>query len=451
MLRRIGAGLLGMSIVVLQSLTPALAAPPAAAAPVKPCKIPRSSEKPSSFAKPHEGSSGTATGLDELVLPGRPDPDYVPRALLPAKAPSNKSLILPHPPQDPAKLVVANGAGTAAVIHALAEHGDFKELRQLWDGPWATAAGRQGSPDRVRGSVPASVRARATMLMAPGVQRELKVRHVPGDDPVTVRVEGGPHVPGADPVGDELFDNMGGVVSMFETLGRKPTTKVTAVLKDNSTDASNDQHNVLQIGRGDGASSRDWAEAAVVGHEFTHTVVRETANFGKGGQPGALNEHFSDVLGICYAHWKNVTTVQDSIWEHGVEAIPFVAKDKKPTRSMRKPSSVGNQPEHMSQFVQGDYAAYKNVGIPNRAFYGAAMRIGGYSWQSAGKIWYVALRDYMRPDSTFRDAARATVQVAGEIYGPGSHEQRAVLAGWNDVGIIVRPTDPPLLPRTPTP
>ena len=34
-----------------------------------------------------------------------------------------------------------------------------------------------------------------------------------------------------------------------------------------------------------------------------------------------------------------------------------------------------------------------NSGIPNRAFYLAAVESGGYAWEKAGKIRYIALRD----------------------------------------------------------
>jgi Zn-dependent metalloprotease len=108
----------------------------------------------------------------------------------------------------------------------------------------------------------------------------------------------------------------------------------------------------------------------------------------------------------------------------------------------------------MSQFKvmkEDQGGVHTNSGIPNRAFYGAAMRIGGYVWEKSAKIWYVALRDYLRPNATFVDAARATVHVAGELYGEGSREQAAVIAGWNDVGIAVSSNDPMPTPRPVSP
>ena len=46
-----------------------------------------------------------------------------------------------------------------------------------------------------------------------------------------------------------------------------------------------------------------------------------------------------------------------------------------------------------------------NSGIPNRAFYSASREIGGFAWEKAGKIWYLAFRDKIREKSDFRARA----------------------------------------------
>ncbi|HEY9246073.1 MAG TPA: M4 family metallopeptidase, partial [Candidatus Methanoperedens sp.] len=66
-----------------------------------------------------------------------------------------------------------------------------------------------------------------------------------------------------------------------------------------------------------------------------------------------------------------------------------------------------------------------------------AMEIGGYAWDKAGKIWYITLRDRLRPRSSFQDAANKTFQVAGVMFGAGSKEQLAVKKGWATVGINI--------------
>ena len=99
------------------------------------------------------------------------------------------------------------------------------------------------------------------------------------------------------------------------------------------------------------------------------------------------------------------------------------------------------QPAHMKNYVKtsnDNGGVHINSGIPNRAFYLAAIKIGGYSWEKTGKIWYITLRDRLRENSNFSQAAKLTYDVAGNIYGVGSMEQKSVLAAWKEVGVEIK-------------
>jgi Zn-dependent metalloprotease len=117
-------------------------------------------------------------------------------------------------------------------------------------------------------------------------------------------------------------------------------------------------------------------------------------------------------------------------------------------RSMKAPGTAYNdpvigkdpQPDHMSRYVntlEDNGGVHINSGIPNKAFYLAAYEIGGYAWEKAGKIWYVALSDRLNSTSSFQNAADLTHAVAGELYGANSLEQQAVKNGWAGVGITI--------------
>jgi len=73
-------------------------------------------------------------------------------------------------------------------------------------------------------------------------------------------------------------------------------------------------------------------------------------------------------------------------------------------------------------------------GIPNKAFYVCATRIGGHAWDKPLKIWYRAIA-LLKPDASFQDLADATVAVAAQTYGLHSPEREAVIYGWHAVGI----------------
>jgi Zn-dependent metalloprotease len=77
-----------------------------------------------------------------------------------------------------------------------------------------------------------------------------------------------------------------------------------------------------------------------------------------------------------------------------------------------------------------------NSGIPNHAFYLLAIQLGGHAWEKAGKIWYDALCNRVRSNSTFKTAAKATVDSAGTLFGSTSAEAKAVKAAWKEVGVL---------------
>lgn len=416
---------------------------------------------------------GSAWSLKDLYLPGRPPPDVVhARLIVPGEAPQTvRPLVLPHPPGDPKDLVVTRGASPRAVVETLAEHGDFVALRAFWDGPNGGVAGNPAlrGPRRA----PEGMRARAVELWGPGLRREVKTAAPTGakDDKGdhvleerVARVEGGP--PSRDPVVNEAYDNTGAVYGFYRSqYGRRSIddrgAKMTSVVHVGETDIdgnyvpmanANYEKKVTRFGDGDGRTTRAHTTEDVVAHEWTHGVDEMTAKLQYRGESGALNEHFSDVFGQMVFQWRHGLRADQASWTHGRQLALTARAEVKPERSFVNPheSGQGWQPAHVREMVHTTEDAggvHDNSGIPNRAFYGAATRIGGYAWETAGKIWYVTLRDRLRPDATFRDCARLTVQVAGELFGVGSREQRAVVAGWADVGIFVRTSDPLPPPR----
>ena len=76
-----------------------------------------------------------------------------------------------------------------------------------------------------------------------------------------------------------------------------------------------------------------------------------------------------------------------------------------------------------------------NSGIPNYAFFLAATAIGGYAWEKTGKIWYDTLTKRLTSTSDFQAAADATTSAAGDLFGQGGAEQKAVIDAWTKAGI----------------
>jgi len=185
----------------------------------------------------------------------------------------------------------------------------------------------------------------------------------------------------------------------------------------------------------------------VIGHELTHGVTQFEAKLAYWEQSGALNESFSDVFGSLVKQKKLNQTADQADWLIG-QGLFTSNVNGEAIRSMKAPGTAYNdpllgkdpQPAHMRDYVEtasDNGGVHINSGIPNRAFYLAAMEIGGKTWEKAGKIWYITLRDKLIERSTFQDAANMTFNVAGDLFGKDSNEQKAVKAGWEGVGISI--------------
>jgi len=202
----------------------------------------------------------------------------------------------------------------------------------------------------------------------------------------------------------------------------------------------------MTYGDGDGKIFGRFTEAIdVVGHELTHGVTENTAGLQYRGQPGALNESMSDVFGSLVKQYVLRQTADKADWLIGAGLFTSRIKGKA-LRSMKDPGTAYNdpllgkdpQPADMSHYVStsaDNGGVHINSGIPNKAFYEVAYAIGGNAWERAGKIWYVTLTQKLTPSSNFQDCANATLEVAHNLYGDGSKEEKAVSSAWAKVKI----------------
>ncbi|MDJ0735854.1 MAG: M4 family metallopeptidase [Nostocaceae cyanobacterium] len=201
----------------------------------------------------------------------------------------------------------------------------------------------------------------------------------------------------------------------------------------------------------------------IIAHELTHGVTQYEAGLVYRNQPGALNEHFSDVFGALVKQRVRNQTVDAADWIIG-EGLFTANVNAAGIRSMKAPGDAYNdpvlggkdpQPAHMRDIYTGSRdngGVHINSGIPNRAFYIAAMEMGGYAWEKAGRIWYITLRDKLGVTSEFKEAAVQTLKVAAQLFGEGSLEQKAVRKGWIEVGVETETAPPPSPePQPPTP
>src|SRR2546423_4692948 len=184
----------------------------------------------------------------------------------------------------------------------------------------------------------------------------------------------------------------------------------------------------------------------VIGHEMTHGVTQFTAGLEYHSQPGALNESMSDVFGSLVKQYSLGQSADQADWLIG-EGIP-VGSLGTALRSMKEPGTAfegDNQPAHMDDYLDlpddndprhDNGGVHINSGITNRAFYLAAVAIGGNAWEKAGRIWYATLTGgHLKPDADFRQAAEATLEVPGHLPSGGTRPE-AVQSAWQEVGVL---------------
>ena len=265
-----------------------------------------------------------------------------------------------------------------------------------------------------------------------------------------VRREGEPE--SSDVAVDEAYDGAGATYDLFFDVYGRNSIDGRGMEIDSSVHYGVRYDNAfwdgaqMVYGDGDGQLFQRFTIAVdVIGHELTHGVTDAEAALEYHDQPGALNESFSDVFGSLVKQRSLGQTAAEADWIIG-EGLFTPRVRGAGLRSLQAPGTayadpvLGNdpQPAHMSRYdtsPEDDGGVHVNSGIPNHAFYLAAAAIGGFAWEKAGRIWYVALTERLRPTSDFAAAARATETVAGELFGAGGAEQTAVRRAWGEVGL----------------
>lgn len=198
----------------------------------------------------------------------------------------------------------------------------------------------------------------------------------------------------------------------------------------------------IVFGDGDGLIFRSMATSDdFIAHEFMHGVTEYSGPLTYSGEAGALNESFSDIFGSLFRQWKKSISVDQADWMigSGLMGPTAISNGWFCLRSLKHPSgsfSLSKQPYHTDDFVVGG-GPHDNSGIPNHAFYLFADRLGGYSWEKAGMIWYKSLGEIRNDQMKFVEFARLTIATARKLYPKDGQITNALKQSWGDVGVQV--------------
>jgi Zn-dependent metalloprotease len=202
----------------------------------------------------------------------------------------------------------------------------------------------------------------------------------------------------------------------------------------------------MVYGDGDGIVFQRFTRSLdVVGHELSHGVVQHTSGLIYAGESGALNEHFADVFGSLVRQYASKQTAVSADWLIG-KAILVPAPTRNALRSLKDPGTafaddpdLGDdpQPKHYAKRYKGGQdngGVHINSGIPNHAFYLAAVAVGGKAWEKVGRVWYQVMQNLL-PQSNFADCAAQARAVAGSMFPGDATLAKAVDDAWKQVGL----------------
>jgi len=253
----------------------------------------------------------------------------------------------------------------------------------------------------------------------------------------------------------EAYDYSGSTYNLYKDIFNRNSIDTRGMKLDSTVHYGEDYNNAfwngtqMVYGDGDGEIFQRFTKSIdVIGHELTHGVTQYEAALEYEGQAGALNESFSDVFGSLVKQFSLKQKADKADWLIGNGLFSSKIKGVA-LRSMKEPGTayddptIGKdpQPAHMKDYIDttsDNGGVHINSGIPNRAFYLTAKDLGGYAWEKAGRIWYVALTERLRERSNFQDAADLTYEVSSTLFGRGSLEEKSVKNSWKQVGIKIK-------------
>ena len=202
----------------------------------------------------------------------------------------------------------------------------------------------------------------------------------------------------------------------------------------------------MVFGDGDGEIFNRFTIAIdIVGHELSHGVTETEAGLIYFEQAGALNESLSDVFGSLVKQYHLGQTADQADWLIG-EGLLAEGINGRGLRSMSEPGTAYDdpllgkdpQPAHMDDYIktrEDNAGVHLNSGIPNRAFYLAALALGGYAWEKAGYAWYDTVCDRsLAQNADFATFARLTVEHGGKR--SGSAVADAIEQAWKETGVL---------------
>jgi len=250
------------------------------------------------------------------------------------------------------------------------------------------------------------------------------------------------------------YDNTGDTYEAYNVFwGRDSYNNAGATLTSSvhySNNYCNAFWNSSQMVYGDGNTSQGCYPLAravdVTAHELTHAVTENESNLNYSGEPGGLNEAYSDIFGAFTEAWvdggKSGTTlaVSSDTWLVGEDILPPAL------RYMNDPAADGVSLDYWTS-TAGTKDVHYSSGIGNLAFYllsqggthprgKSSIQVTGVGMAKAIRVFYEAQINVLTSTSKYIDAGNATI-LAAQNLGLSTADQVSVANAWQAVGVAV--------------
>ena len=203
------------------------------------------------------------------------------------------------------------------------------------------------------------------------------------------------------------------------------------------------------------------AEISVMAHEFTHIITDQNAKLEYKGESGALNESFSDIMGISVKKWDNASYQPWYIGDGVYPGCSNVRNMQNPRMSMDGKNESRRSPGYYHGYNWMDTSdtsqqndsggVHRNSGVQNRWYFllcdgetfdnsyyvenGQPYSMTGIGMEKALQIAYRTLMQYATSQSQYADIRLCHIQSAKDLYGDNSAEVEAVAKAWDLVGV----------------
>ncbi len=180
----------------------------------------------------------------------------------------------------------------------------------------------------------------------------------------------------------------------------------------------------------------------VIGHEFTHGIIQETANLVPASESGAINESICDILGKSLEFYEDSDNFSWYLGERFVDS-PFA----EPFRNMANPKEFNDPNFYQGEFWTDCGTIHHNAGVGNYWFYllakggsgineiGESFSISPLGMENALRLVFTSLTAYLTENARYFEYYLASLQAAEDLFGVAAPEIDIVRDAWHAVGV----------------